>query len=227
MTLVLVHSPLVGPRTWGGVRDALRARGHRAIVPDARPPNDAAGSSWSDFVRRVVESLELEDEVALVGHSGAGPLLPAIADRAAAEVRRCVFVDAAIPAREGPTPIVPRDLLPALESMAKDGWVPKWSEWWPEEAMRTLVPDEELRRQLTEEMPRLALAYFHDSAPVPPGWADMVCAYLQFSAIYQSVADEAGARGWRVVRIDGQHLHMVVDPDATAGALIELVAGLA
>jgi pimeloyl-ACP methyl ester carboxylesterase len=226
MTLVLVHSPVVGPRTWAPVGDALRARGQTVIVPDARPPDEGRGWSWGDFVDRVVESLELERDFVLVGHSGAGPLLPAIADRAAPRVTACVCVDAALPAPEGPTPIVPVELLPALESMATDGRVPRWSEWWPEEAMRSLVPDDEVRRQLTEEMPRLPLAYFRDSVPVPPGWARMPCAYLQFSAIYQSVAVDAGARGWRVVRIDGQHLHMVVDPDATASALLDLVAGL-
>jgi pimeloyl-ACP methyl ester carboxylesterase len=226
MTFVLVHSPVVGPRTWAGVRNALRARGHGAIVPDARPPNDQADWSWSDFVDSVVEPLEIEGEMALVGHSAAGLLLPVIAERKAPRVRCCVFVDASIPAPEGRSPLVSAEFLQALEAMAKDGRVPRWSEWWPEEAMRAFVPDEDLRRQISEETPCLPLACFRDSVPVPAGWTNMPCGYLQFSDRYQSPADEARARGWRIARLDGDHLHMVVDPDATADALIEIVSRL-
>ncbi len=32
-TFVLVHSPIVGPATWSGVRTELEARGRKALVP--------------------------------------------------------------------------------------------------------------------------------------------------------------------------------------------------
>jgi hypothetical protein len=111
-------------------------------------------------------------------------LLPVIAERKAPRVRCCVFVDASIPAPEGRSPLVSAEFLQALEAMAKDGRVPRWSEWWPEEAMRAFVPDEDLRRQISEETPCLPLACFRDSVPVPAGWTNMPCGYLHDVAVF-------------------------------------------
>jgi hypothetical protein len=158
----------------------------------------------------------------LVAHSGAGPLLPVVGQDAGPEVLAYLFVDASIPARAGSTPIVPAGFLASLEARAENGWLPKWSQWWGEEAMRTLVPDDVMRRRLEGEFPPLPFTFFQEAVPVPPGWPDAACGYLQFSPVYDPEMREAEARGWRTQRLPGEHLHMVVDPGAVAAALIDL-----
>jgi hypothetical protein len=118
-------------------------------------------------------------------------------------IRAYVFVDATIPARSGSTPIVPSELLPCLEARAENGWVPKWSRWWNEEAMRTLVPDEEIRRHLEEEMSSLPVTYFQEAIPVPAGWPDAACSYVLFGEAYDAAAADAESRGWSIRRLPG------------------------
>jgi pimeloyl-ACP methyl ester carboxylesterase len=79
MELLLVHSPLVGPTTWSWVATALSAAGHDAIVPDLR--SSALTGQPLEFVDQAVSSTPSDWSGPLVvGHSGAGFLLPSIAD---------------------------------------------------------------------------------------------------------------------------------------------------
>ena len=220
---VLVHSPVVGPRTWAPVAEVLAARGHRAIVPALRPEDVVHGPYWSHFADRVAEVVgPAVPAVTLVAHSAAGLLLPVIGERVTAEVDAYVFADATIPAPAGVTPVVPPEFMDALRRMAEDGRVPKWSAWWPEDVMRTLVPDDDLRTQVEEEFPSLPLAWFEEAVPTPAAWTEDRCRYLQFSEAYLSSAADAEAKGWPVVRLAGGHLHMLVDPVAVSGALLHL-----
>ena len=77
---VLVASPFTGPFAWGRVAEVLRSRGLRVAVHGA----DAS-------IERPIEP-----PIVLVGHSGAGSHLPAIADQVGG-VRRAVYVDALLP----------------------------------------------------------------------------------------------------------------------------------
>lgn len=47
-------------------------------------------------------------------------------------------------------------------------------------------------------------------------------AYLRFSELFHQHADAAGARGWVVDDIPGEHLHMTVDAAAVAAKLVAL-----
>jgi hypothetical protein len=220
---VLVHSPLVGPRTWARVAEALTAQGRRAIVPSLRLADVAHQPYWSQFVDQVIEAVDSElQAVTLVGHSGAGPLLPVIGEQLPMEIDCYVFVDATIPAPTGSTRIVPPAFMDALRDLAKNGRVPKWSSWWGEDAMRSLLPDDDLRRQIEEELPSLPLAYFEEAVPTPPWWPEGRCSYVRFSEAYQGAATDAESREWPVVRLAGGHLHMLVDPLAVAHALLTL-----
>ena len=75
---VLIHSPLVGPTTWMSVADELVRGGREAVVPSLLGVVAAAASQWR-HVPEVVHAATANTAgpVALVGHSGAGPLLPA------------------------------------------------------------------------------------------------------------------------------------------------------
>ncbi|HEY8202958.1 MAG TPA: alpha/beta fold hydrolase [Actinomycetota bacterium] len=222
---VLVHSPVVGPRTWAATAEALAQRGHGVVVPALRLAPDAGPPYWEHLVDQVVEAVEAGPAiraVTLVAHSAAGPLLPAIEDRLPNPVPCCLFVDATLPARAGPTRVIPARYLAPLRDLASAGRLPRWSQWWGDEAMASLVPDPALRAEIEQEMPSLPLAWFEEAVPVPPGWPASQCGYLQFSPPYEAEAAEARSRDWPVTKLPGGHLHMIVDPSAVANALLEL-----
>ncbi len=221
---VLVHSPLVGPGTWSPVALELTRRRRRAVAPSLLGPGGAALGDWSACVEAVGDAVRaLSEPLVLVGHSGAGLLLPAIAEALVQPVRGLIFVDSGIPARAGDTAFVPPALLDQFRALADDGILPPWSSWFGEDAMRELVPDEALRHALEREMPRLPLAFLEQRIPSPAGWDRRPCAYLLLSDSYESAAAEARKRKWRVEEIRGaQHLHLVVAPDAVSSALLRL-----
>jgi len=221
---VLVHSPLVGPATWEPVARELAARGHAALVPSLVHVSDAEPPAWRHVaaaVAGVLAGVPAERPVVLAAHSNAGLFVPVIRQAIAQPVVASMFVDARTPAGEGATPVAEGEFLDFLKGLAgPDGRLPRWTDWWGDEDLGPLFPDDETRRTITEEQPRLPLSYFEQAVPVPPGWADHPCGYLLFSPPYQRMADEARERGWPVVEIPGGHLHQIVDPAAVAAALI-------
>jgi hypothetical protein len=177
--LVLIHSPLVGPATWVAVADELVRRGREAVVPSLLGVAAAPASQWrhvSEVVRAATANTAAP--VVLVGHSGAGLLLPAIADALTVEVAALVFVDSFLPPANGSVRLAPPGHMDQLRALASDGVLPPWSSWFGEDAMRELVPDDRLRATVTEEMPRLPLSYFEASVSLPGGWRARPCAYL-------------------------------------------------
>jgi hypothetical protein len=85
-----------------------------------------------------------------------------------------------------------------------------------------LFPDQATRQAVTEEQPRLPLAYYEASVPVPAGWDARPCAYLLFGPPYDELAAEARRRGWIVEQLSGAHLHQLVDPDGVARLLVAM-----
>jgi hypothetical protein len=65
----------------------------------------------------------------------------------------------------------------------------------------------------------LPFAYFETMIPRVPGWDERSCGYVVFNDAYQEEALDARARGWPVREVKGEHLHMLVDPAATASAI--------
>jgi pimeloyl-ACP methyl ester carboxylesterase len=180
--------------------------------------------TWQSDVQAVVDVLsEIVEPIILVGHSGGGRLLPVIADAAGPLVVELVFVDSDVPPKTGPAPFMPARFLEEFRSLAVGGMLPPWSDWWGDDVMRDLVPDEALRAVLVRETPALPLAYLEQSIPSPHGWDEVPCAYLLLSAAYQEAATEATTRGWQVEKLpDAQHLHIAVAPRVVTDALIRL-----
>jgi pimeloyl-ACP methyl ester carboxylesterase len=227
---VLVHSPLVGPTTWLPVAQELERRGRIARVPSLAGVDEAPEPQWRhvpDAVRRATR--HLDQRIVLVGHSGAGLLLPVIADAADSDVAALVFVDSFLPPRAGRLVLGPPAFMDQLRAMATDGVLPPWSRWFGADAMRELVPDERLRADLEAEMPSLPLSYFEATVPVPDDWADCPCGYLLLSAgAYRESAAEATAFGWPVSEIrDVQHLAIATNPTAVTHALLDIERALA
>jgi len=223
-TFVLIHSPLVGPTTWAPVADALRAAGHTAVVPSLENVSAPYWAGHASAVARALDGLVPGERIVLVGHSGAGPLLPSIGQAAGRPVAAYVFVDADLP-REGASRL---DLFAtvgdadAFRRSARDGVLPPWGESWPDGAWERLVPDGALRGRFRAELRAVALAVYEEPLPVFDGWPDSPCAYLKFSPVYDGAAAAARETGWAYRELAGLHLHMLVDPAAVAGALIDL-----
>jgi pimeloyl-ACP methyl ester carboxylesterase len=220
---VLVHSPSVGPLTWTPVADRLRGRGFESVVPSLLDVADAGPPFWPRVVEDVTAAMSRLDQdasVLLVAHSNAGLFVPLLVADAPRAVRGCLFVDAALPAAADSTPVAPAELLDFLRSKLIGDRLPPWTQWWDEEDVAPMFPDPHLRAAVTAQEPQLPLAYYEQTVPVPAGWDDVPCGYLLFGPPYHEVAADARRRGWLVEELPGEHLHQIVDPDATADTLI-------
>lgn len=218
--LLLIHSPLVGPATWRRVAEVLTALGHDADVPDLR-----AAVQTGDPQRFVDAAREATsgDTRAVIGHSGAGFFLPPIA-AGRHEPPRLVFVDAGIPPGSG-TATASADFLPRLRSLAVDGRLPRWSQWWGAGTMERLVPDRHRRLEFEAELDEVPLELFERSVAIPDGWRDGPAAFVLLSEAYRSDASTAASLGWPTVELPGAHLDVVNHPEAVARAVIALAAG--
>lgn len=201
---VLVHSPLVGPLTWGPVAERLGA-----VVPSLA---GLAPPYWRSIASRVAAAVT--EPAILVAHSNAGLFVPVIAE--AAPVAGCLIVDGRLP---GHTARMHDFLRPMVDG---DGLLPPWTAWWGDAGVAALFPDEETRAAVCAEVPRMPIGYFEERIPVPPGWDEKPCGYLRFSEAYAAEAEEAGRRGWAVEHLPGLHLHQLVDPDAVAGRIVAM-----
>ncbi|MFI6655476.1 alpha/beta hydrolase [Streptomyces sp. NPDC050523] len=223
---VLVHSPSVGPSTWRPVADHLTAAGNRVRVPSLLHVGAGAPPFWPRVVEAVRDDLRqvpADSPVVLVAHSNAGLFMPVIRSGLDHPVTGSVFVDAALPARSGSTPVAAPELLEFLRPMTVNGRLPLWTDWWDEADVAPMFPDPAVRRAVVEEQPTLPLSYYEQRIPVPGGWDDHPCSYVLFGPPYDDLAAEAGERGWRVAHLPGEHLHQIVDPAGTARLLLELV----
>lgn len=224
--LVFVHSPLVGPSTWGAVADLFEAGGRRTVVPDLTVVWDGDGPYHPAIARRVREDLDhVEGKVVVVGHSGAGPLLPGIAAESPAPVQALVYVDAGLPrpGRSWFDAAVEEagELADQLTGMVTDGRLPPWHEWFPPESVAGLLPDAALRESFTAEVPRLPVAYFQE--PTSPATWSGPAGYLLLSEAYRDDAARAGAQGVTVAEYRGDHLSMVTAPEEVAAKLGDLL----
>jgi pimeloyl-ACP methyl ester carboxylesterase len=222
---VLIHSPSVGPRTWQPVAHRLAELGCAAAVPSLLHVTDGGPPFWPrvvDAVRGGLGTAEQSQGVVLVAHSNAGLFVPVIWAALPVRVRGCIFVDAALPPTSGAAPVAPPELLALLRDKASDGLLPRWTDWWDEEEVAPLFPDQRTRQAVTEEQPRLPLSYYEASVPAPAGWDAQPCAYLLFGPPYDELADEARGRGWIVQQLPGRHLHQLVDPDGVARSLLAI-----
>lgn len=220
---VLVHSPLVGPTTWSLVADTLQRQGFETIVPTLGSVNPAL-PYWEQHATEVAEALKsvsLGVPLILVGHSGAGPLLPAIRQLAQRDVAAYIFVDAGIPVN-GRSQL---DLM-ALESPEFAGQFREALEsgerfpTWSTEDLQGIIPDETFRNRIVNELQPRSLDYFNEPLPVFDGWPDAPCAYIQFTATYEVFAERARNEGWAVHRIGAGHFHMLVDPEGVTTVLL-------
>jgi hypothetical protein len=178
----------------------------------------------AEAVRIGLRAIAPTRPVILAGHSGAGPLLPIMGARLGRPVAAYLFVDAGIPV----------DGASRLDLMRREDpdWAAQFAQElhagtqfpnWTDADLAEIVPDAGQRQALLAELHPRSADFFEEPIPVPDGWPDAPCAYLQFSAAYDEPARRAQALGWRFRRMEAGHFHMLVEPEAVATALLELV----
>lgn len=223
--LVLVPSPLVGPRTWTDVARVLRGDGRTVHVADLRDVPTAPDPA--DEARRTLRSLlrVAAGPVVLVLHSNAGLYAPLLVEAASRDVEAVVLVDAGV-VGDGPTvPLAPARLLDHLAGLAdEDGLLPPWSRWWPADALEQVLPDPRVRAEVEAELRPVPLGYLRGRVPVPD--VRVPTAYLRLSAAYDDELRTASARGWPTASLDRGHLHQVVEPLAVTRAIQALLVTL-
>ena len=220
-----VHSLLLGPLTWAPVATRLAARGAVTVVPSLVDVADTDPPFWPRIAGKVndaVSRLTQGQPVILIAHSNAGLFVPAIVQTARRPVAGCLFVDASLPSRTGPTPAASPERLNFLRSKATEGRLPQWTTWWDEDDVALLFPDPQTRLTVSAEQPRLPLSYYEQQIPVPVGWDNRPCGYLLFGPPYDQLAQEARERGWDVDQVPGQHLHQLVDPDTVSARIVAM-----
>jgi pimeloyl-ACP methyl ester carboxylesterase len=221
-TLLLVHSPLVGPSSWRPLGEVARGRGFDVIRPDLTGVADADAPQWQHLVDMSVRSAVGWSDLVVVGHSGAGAVLPAIAKRLGDRLRALVFVDAVVPPAEGEHR-TPQSLLGLIDDKAVDGRLPKWLDWWPPEVVAELMPSSEHQAEIRADMPELNRSFYDDPIPMPPGWTTGPCAFLKLSTAYDDEYSHVSGLGWPRASIDGNHLSIFGDPAAVLDVIETLL----
>ncbi len=227
LLFVLVHSPLVGPSTWSLVADQLRAQQIDAVVPNLFDSELDQRPYWQQHagsVAHVLGAFPHDRTLILVGHSGAGPLLPAIRQLLPQTVAGYIFVDAGLPLAgasrldllTSESSTFATDLRQHLEAGER---FPTWAD----AELRSVIPNRHHHHQLLAELRPRALPFFAEPIPVFGGWPDAPCAYIQFSAAYDAYAIQARQAKWSVYTIEADHFHMLVAPVVVAN-LLEAVA---
>ena len=227
MRLVLIHSPLVGPSTWKLVGEELQKRGMNVLLPALQDDEGSTSPYWQQHAESVVaalSSIPVDQPVVLVGHSGAGPLLPAVADAMRQPVAAYLFVDAGIPS-DGANrldmlaeelPQIVTDVQTALEAGQR---IPTWTD----DDLMGILPDRERRQWVLSELHPQRLAFYTEPIPVFEGWPDAPCGYLQFSPAYDYSMAQARDEGFYTQELKGGHFHMLVEPAAVADVLIDML----
>jgi hypothetical protein len=207
--IVLIASPLLGPSIWAPVIARLRANGWRARV-----------------LEPLANANQPEPGSILVAHSNAGAYVPQLA--MSCDAVSLIFVDAILPGRSGQTPLAPAAAMAQLAALSgADGILPPWSQWWEASDVIALFPDEDTRRLVEADQPRVPFSYFEGTVDAPEGWDERPSAYVAFGETYAAEILEAERRGWPTKTLEGRHLHMLVDPDIVTNVLLELIDKLA
>ncbi|TMB78079.1 MAG: alpha/beta hydrolase [Chloroflexi bacterium] len=195
-SFVLVHSPLVGPATWAALVPELEQRDQRAFAPDIDGDEHDPTPLWQQHVYAAAAALgSAGPDAFLVGHSGAGPLLPAIHEAAAVSVAGYIFVDAGLPsagARKEQGAFAKH--LDAMHAAGRR--FPEWND----DVLRDVVPDDARRRDLLAQLRPQPARFWDEEIPMFDGWPDARCGYLRFAPnpSYDEPAAEARRRAGRI-----------------------------
>ena len=233
-TFVLVHGSWQGAWSWDGVRDHLRARGHRVITP-ALPGRGEIGEdrSWIGHDENVAAVLAALDgdgagPVVLSGHSLGGVTISQVADQRPDRVARLIYCAAfVLDDRESAGDVMPEQMRTAITELSTtrpDRAIPMPWDLWRQNFIQTasdqlaresherLVPDPyrpvfepvKLRRPVHRELPATFVAFTQDKTMPPGFWHPGMSGRLN---------------GGAVIELDGDHQMPLSAPGPLADAL--------
>ncbi|MFI6096561.1 hypothetical protein ACIA8G_13455 [Lentzea sp. NPDC051213] len=225
VTVVLMHSPFLGPSSMRPLADELASDGAAVLLVDLQmtineaPVHQRLIGAFAD----ALDDSGVAGPLVLVGHSGAGPLLPCFADALEMDVAGLVFLDSDLPTpgrawRETVDPA----LVSKVKASVRDGKLPRWDRWFPEDPFR-LIPAE-LREEMRDEAPEVPWEFLKEQRPSVE-WTGP-CGYVLLSAHYEDAAANADKLGWPVERVESHHLAAATSPSAVAAALTSVISRL-
>ncbi len=229
MTFVLIPSYLLGPETWHGVGEVLGRLGYSSVIASTTTTTPRDADHIGPWVDHVVDEVvnEAEGPLVLVAHSASCPRLPLVAKRLldrGHEVHTIIAVNGRIPWVDGQSPVEAdpplRDLLDGM--VRPNDYLPPWHRWWGSMIL-DMVPSEEVRKRIFSEAKAVPRALFDQGIEVPTLPSHIQWAFLATGKMYEPAYERAKEAGWRVARLDGEHLHIVVDPITVAGTLLSLI----
>jgi hypothetical protein len=223
----MIHSPLVGSSTWDRCADLLRKIDYEVIAPSLSDALVIGPPYYEPMAGRLAAAVPATaDVVAIIAHSGAGALVPAVAERLHA---RCygIFVDAILP-HPGKSWLqtAPAQLRAHLQALVRDGTLPQWDRWFPAGTIEILLPDASLRERFVGELPRIPFNYLEEHAPSANVDALVGCGYLRLSRSYEDMAAKAEQLGWPVQRELADHLAILTRPEIVCAAIVRLFEAL-
>ncbi|WP_246291525.1 hypothetical protein [Lentzea indica] len=225
VTVVLMHSPFLGPSSMRPLADELASDGVAVLLVDLQmtvneaPVHQRLMGAFAD----AVDDSGVSGPLVLVGHSGAGPLLPGFADALEMDVAGLVFLDSDLPTpgRSWRDTVDP-GLVSQVKASVRDGRLPRWDRWFDSDPLR-LVPAG-LREEMRDEAPEVPWEFLKEQRPVVE-WSGP-CGYVLLSSFYEDAAAKAEKLGWAVERVESHHLAAATSPSAVAAALKAVVSRL-
>ncbi|HEY8371474.1 MAG TPA: hypothetical protein VIL00_01910 [Pseudonocardiaceae bacterium] len=227
-TTVLVHSPFLGPTSLRPLAAALLRRGWPALVPDLRPGlvEPPVHQRLARVFAEIVGTTAPRGELVLVGHSGAGPLLPGLAAAVDHVVPALVLLDAGLPTPGRPwSQDAPRELVEQLRAAATDGRLPRWNRWFEVDPLAELIDDDAVRTRVAAELPEVPAVFLEEPRP-DVSWPGRVGYLLLSTSAYGATAAAAHRRGWPVRHVASHHLAPTADPEPVADGLLDLLGEL-
>lgn len=224
MRILLLHGSWHGGWCWDRLVPLLEARGHEVWAPTLAGLGERAGEAAPEtglttHVEQIAAMVTSEDlnDLVIVGHSYAGLLMVALAEKIADRIRHLVYLDALIP-DDGQSAF---DLMPGVEEgfrrrmgeAGSDFLVPPL----PPEVMGVTATDDVawMLDRLTPMPIRThsekVAAPDHRAAAIPSSY--IRC--LQFS-LGETYAAWAKSQGWVTFEIDTGHDAMLTEPKLLA-----------
>jgi pimeloyl-ACP methyl ester carboxylesterase len=205
-TFVLVHGAWHGGWCWDRVAPLLRRAGHEVHAPTLTGLSERGHllsplvglDTHVEDVVRLIDVLGLAD-VVLVGHSYAGQVVTAVADRRPQAVARRVHLDAFEQGFGWLVPVRKLSVLGVTEQADVDWLLPKltphpWKTYTDPLRLTGAVED------------------------VPASFVECV----SWMRVFAGQAERARERGWPVHELATGHEAMVTAPEELAGALLEI-----
>ncbi len=224
---VLVPSFLLGAETWRGVGEVLDLLCQDVVRPKPVRTTPRHADHVAPWVAGIADAVPPVTSVPLVvvGHSGACPRLALVVaellDRGH-DVEAMILVNGRLP-EDGVVP-TERDfpMSDTLDALVRpDDYLPPWHRWWGP-MISDMLPGDEARTRVLGEAKPVPRAVFDQPIPAPELPESVGRAYLALGELYLPTLEAAQADGFEVRRLDGEHLHMVVQPVEVAATLMSL-----